>query len=110
MIIVGERINASRKRIARALDERDAARIEKEARRQWVALNKVMGWDEPHRLRTITSKAAVDEVILDLLKSEDFGTVVMGKRGLSGIKRLLLGSVSAKVLRGLRDQTIYFID
>jgi cobalamin-dependent methionine synthase I len=34
MIIVGERINASRKRIARALDERDAGRIEKEARRQ----------------------------------------------------------------------------
>jgi 5-methyltetrahydrofolate--homocysteine methyltransferase len=34
MIIVGERINASRKRIARALEERDAARIEKEARRQ----------------------------------------------------------------------------
>jgi 5-methyltetrahydrofolate--homocysteine methyltransferase len=34
MIIVGERINASRKRIARALDARDAARIEKEARRQ----------------------------------------------------------------------------
>ena len=34
MIIVGERINASRKRIAKALEERDAARIEKEARRQ----------------------------------------------------------------------------
>ena len=34
MIIVGERINASRKRIARALEERDAARIQKEARRQ----------------------------------------------------------------------------
>jgi 5-methyltetrahydrofolate--homocysteine methyltransferase len=34
MIIVGERINSSRKRIARALEERDAARIEREARRQ----------------------------------------------------------------------------
>ncbi len=34
MIIVGERINASRKRIAKALDERDAKRIEREAKRQ----------------------------------------------------------------------------
>ena len=34
MIIVGERINASRKRIARAIEERDADRIAKEARKQ----------------------------------------------------------------------------
>lgn len=34
MIIVGERINSSRKRIARAIDERDADRIVKEARKQ----------------------------------------------------------------------------
>jgi len=34
MFIVGERINASRKRIARALDERDAKWIAREARRQ----------------------------------------------------------------------------
>jgi cobalamin-dependent methionine synthase I len=34
MFIVGERINASRKRIARALDERDARWIAREARRQ----------------------------------------------------------------------------
>ena len=34
MIIVGERINASRKRIAQALEERDAGWIRKEARRQ----------------------------------------------------------------------------
>ena len=37
MIIVGERINASRKRIARALEERDAKWIAREAKRQAAA-------------------------------------------------------------------------
>jgi nucleotide-binding universal stress UspA family protein len=34
----------------------------------------------------------------------------MGKRGLSRIKRLFLGSVSAAVLHGLGDRTLVLID
>ena len=45
-----------------------------------------------------------------MVEEGNYGTVVMGKRGLTGIKRWLLGSVSAGVLRGLQDQSLYLID
>jgi nucleotide-binding universal stress UspA family protein len=34
----------------------------------------------------------------------------MGKRGLSRIKQMLLGSVSSAVLQGLTNQTLLLID
>jgi nucleotide-binding universal stress UspA family protein len=34
----------------------------------------------------------------------------MGKRGLSGLKRMVLGSVSGKVLKGLTGQTLILVD
>jgi 2,4-dienoyl-CoA reductase (NADPH2) len=44
------------------------------------------------------------------LRHGDFGTLVMGKRGLSRIKQFLLGSVSAAVLQGLTTQTLLLVD
>lgn len=37
------------------------------------------------------------EVILDVAKEQDADLIVIGSRGLSGVQRFLLGSVSAKV-------------
>ncbi|MBK5132931.1 universal stress protein [Candidatus Bathyarchaeota archaeon] len=37
------------------------------------------------------------EIILDMAKDGDFDLVVMGSRGISSVKRFLLGSVSAEV-------------
>jgi nucleotide-binding universal stress UspA family protein len=37
------------------------------------------------------------EVILDVAKEQDADLIVVGSRGLSGVRRFLLGSVSAKV-------------
>jgi nucleotide-binding universal stress UspA family protein len=34
----------------------------------------------------------------------------MGKRGLSGLKRLLLGSVSSGILSRLTDQSLFLVD
>jgi 2,4-dienoyl-CoA reductase-like NADH-dependent reductase (Old Yellow Enzyme family) len=82
----------------------------REAGRRWEELKKIVGWDEDFRLELIRSKKDVVAQILSRIKERKCGTIVMGKRGLTGMKRRLLGSVSAGVLRGLTDETIFLID
>ena len=81
-----------------------------EAERRWEALKKIVGWDEDFRLDLIPSKKDVIVQLLNKIKEDQCGTIVMGKRGLTGMKRRLLGSVSAGVIRGLTDETIFLID
>ena len=42
-------------------------------------------------------------------RANDYGTVVMGRRGLSGVKEFFLGSVSQKVVQLLRDMTVVLV-
>jgi nucleotide-binding universal stress UspA family protein len=48
--------------------------------------------------------------ILRELRTGGYGTRVMGKRGLSRIKRLFLASVSAPMLQGLDTPLLILID
>jgi 2,4-dienoyl-CoA reductase (NADPH2) len=80
------------------------------AEKQWKAFLKITGVDEDLPLRLFPSTG---DVVIDLLKfieAGNYGTIIMGKRGVSGIKRWLLGSVSAGVLRGLTDQSLFLVD
>ncbi|WP_041279415.1 oxidoreductase [Desulfobacula toluolica] len=52
----------------------------------------------------------VISALVETIITRKYGTVIMGKRGLSGIKRWLLGSVSSGVLHRLTDQTLFLID
>lgn len=83
---------------------------EKQAQTRWTKLNKIMAWGHQFDQKMIPSTGDIAADLLGVIKTEGFGTVIMGKRGLSGIKRLLLGSVSAKVLHGLDDETVFLID
>lgn len=80
------------------------------AEQRWEALKKIVGWDEDFRLQLIPSKKDVTAQLVSKIKEDKIGTIVMGKRGLTGMKRWLLGSVSAGVLRGLTDESIFLID
>ncbi|MFC1815888.1 universal stress protein [Thermodesulfobacteriota bacterium] len=80
------------------------------AEQRWKELKEVVGWDEDFLLNRLPLKANVTADLLEIVNSEAYGMIVMGKRGLSGIKRWLLGSVSAGVLRGLTDQSLVLID
>jgi 2,4-dienoyl-CoA reductase-like NADH-dependent reductase (Old Yellow Enzyme family)/nucleotide-binding universal stress UspA family protein len=82
----------------------------REAQRRWREICKVVGWDEDFPLRMVPTTGRVAEDLLAEIRSGDYGTIIMGKRGYSGIKRWLLGSVSSAVLRGLTDQTMVLID
>ena len=80
------------------------------ARQRWEDLKKILGWDEDFPLQLVPSKGDVASQILDMVKKDKFGTIIMGKRGHTGMKRWLLGSVSAGVLRGLADESLFLID
>jgi 2,4-dienoyl-CoA reductase (NADPH2) len=80
------------------------------AEQRWEGLKNIVGWDEDFRLQLIPSKKDVAAHLLNKVKEDKCGTIIMGKRGLTGMKRWLLGSVSAGVLRGLTDESIILID
>jgi nucleotide-binding universal stress UspA family protein len=48
----------------------------------------------------------------DILKeaAEGYDTIVMGRRGLSGIKEFLLGSVSQKVIHGSKNISLVLVE
>jgi len=51
--------------------------------------------------------AAID--ILKAVKRYDCGTIVMGRRGLSGVKELIMGSVTRKVLEDLNEKAVWIV-
>jgi 2,4-dienoyl-CoA reductase (NADPH2) len=61
-------------------------------------------------LRLLERKNDIAKDLLQLIKKEKFDAIIMGRRGISGIKRWLLGSVSAALLRNVTDETLFLID
>lgn len=49
-------------------------------------------------VKSVLQTGDVAEVIIDMVKNEGFDKVIMGRRGLSALTGLVLGSVSSKVL------------
>ncbi len=80
----------------------------RQAEQRWKALKKIVGIVENLHLQLIPPKG--DDDLLDYIWAGGYGTIIMGKRGFSEIKRWLLGSVSVGVLRGLKDQSLFLID
>lgn len=77
---------------------------------RWQELKSIAGIDKHIPLQLIPQEKSIVLTLSQLIKSGNYGTVIMGKRGISGIKRWLLGSVSAGVLRSLKDETLFLID
>lgn len=77
---------------------------------RWTRFMEVLDWEPRTRLNVIRTSRPVAGAILDRAGQGGFGCLVVGKRGGSGIKRMLMGSVSATVLDGLNDQTLFVID
>ena len=54
------------------------------------------------------SRSAASD-ILEEARGEGYGTIVMGRRGLSGLKEFLMGSVSAKVLQNSTGMAVWIV-
>jgi 2,4-dienoyl-CoA reductase (NADPH2) len=81
-----------------------------QAEQDWKRLKSIAGIRQKVPLRLVKPKTDVASALVEMIHSGNYGTIVMGKRGLSGLKRWLLGSVSAGVLRRLEDQTLILVD
>lgn len=77
---------------------------------RWLKIKKIVKINENIPLRLIDTKGDVAEDLLQLIKEERFDAIIMGRRGISRLKRWLLGSVSAGLLRGVTDETLFLID
>ena len=65
--------------------------------------------EENIKLKVENVKNGIARDIIDEAKS-GYNTIVMGRRGLSGIKEFFLGSVSNKVVSSVKDVSVFLVD
>jgi 2,4-dienoyl-CoA reductase (NADPH2) len=80
------------------------------AKKRWADLQAIANIDGDHPLRLLQPRQSVSDTLLALADASQSDTIVMGKRGLSGLKRWLLGSVSRDVLSGLGKRSLILVD
>jgi 2,4-dienoyl-CoA reductase-like NADH-dependent reductase (Old Yellow Enzyme family)/nucleotide-binding universal stress UspA family protein len=80
------------------------------AQRRWKELMEIVNLSGDRPLKLIPSQGDATTAILHEITTNPYGTIVMGKRGLSGIKRILLGSVSRAVLHRIERQSLLLVD
>jgi nucleotide-binding universal stress UspA family protein len=84
--------------------------LTEEYKKRWTIFKAIVGFDDPVPLKVVPLAGDVASVLIRQIQDGNYGTVILGKRGLSGTKRWLLGSVSRKVLKGLTNQSLFLID
>jgi nucleotide-binding universal stress UspA family protein len=68
------------------------------------------GFEEKNiTMKVETKKKGIAKDIIDEAHS-GYDTIVLGRRGLSGIREFVLGSVSQKVLHSARDMSVIVVD
>jgi nucleotide-binding universal stress UspA family protein len=92
-----------------SMEDKKRELVEKAARKAKDALQKA-GFDEKNiSIKVVTRKKGIARDIIDEAHS-GYDTIVMGKKGHSGIKEFLLGSVSQKVLHGAKDLSVLLVN
>lgn len=81
----------------------------RQAEEQWREAKDLAGLDEDTPLTLVERRRGPAADLLEEAERGGYGAVIMGRRGQSGLRRLLLGSVSAAVLRGLTSQTLILV-
>ena len=57
----------------------------------------------------VTGSVSRAGAIADKVKQEDFGTIVMGRRGHSNVRDFFIGRVTNKVIQIARDRTVWVV-
>ncbi len=92
-----------------SIEDKKRELVEKAAQKAKDALQKA-GFDEKYiSIKVVTRKKGIARDIIDEAHS-GYDTIVMGKKGHSGIKEFFLGSVSQKVLHGAKDLSVLLVN
>lgn len=83
---------------------------EKAIHQKWIKTKQLVGLGRDTPLRLLPAGRNVAGSLIEFFKKEGFDTIIMGRRGISRIKYLLMGSVSASILRNLPQETIMLVD
>jgi len=62
------------------------------------------------KIQVCSKPVAVAELILHERQTEGYGTIVVGRRGMSKKEEFLFGSVSNKIVREARDCTVWVVE
>ena len=62
------------------------------------------------RIQVCSKPVTVAELILHERQSGGYGTIVVGRRGMSKKEEFLFGSVSNKIVREARDCTVWVVE
>jgi len=65
--------------------------------------------EEQISTKIVKGKGSVTEDIRNAAKQYNCGTIVLGRRGLSGIKELMMGSVTRKILGNFQEMAIWIV-
>jgi len=78
------------------------------ARKRWEKMLPVSGWDPETPLDLVTpGPEGVARTLLEA--ASGWGTIIVGRRGISRIKSWLLGSVSRRILRAASEATVVIV-
>jgi 2,4-dienoyl-CoA reductase-like NADH-dependent reductase (Old Yellow Enzyme family)/nucleotide-binding universal stress UspA family protein len=70
-----------------------------------------MGMNENHiEIKVVTKEKGVAEDILEEVKRGEYGSIILGKRGISRTRQLLFGSVSSYVVQHAEDCGVWVVD
>ena len=76
---------------------------------RWRGILDIQGWDPDTPIKLIPAGKDVSEALLEEIKAGGYGTVIMGRRRITQVRRWLLGSVSNHVVSQITDQHITLV-
>lgn len=79
------------------------------ANQWWHRARRIMQWDDRCRLTLLPARNGVAADLTEAARSGNYDSLILGQRGLSGIKRWLLGSVSGTLWQNLNDVNLFLI-
>jgi 2,4-dienoyl-CoA reductase (NADPH2) len=77
---------------------------------RWEKMKKTAGLVSATPLEVIETQGDIATALLRIIRADGFDTIIMGRRGISRIKRWVLGSVSAAILGSIAQETLILID